>query len=102
MHRKEAEKAVLGKLKKLILWFIDTFKVAISIGIVIIVLVLVGCANLESLVHKQENVSRETSLIRIGEEKEWPTEKERVVVSVSMVLCVKAGESKITMGVVEV
>jgi hypothetical protein len=102
MLRKEAEELVLGKLKKLIMWLIETFKVAISIGIVIIILVLVGCANLESLVHKQENVSRETSLIRIGEEKEWPTEKERVVASVSMVLCVKVGESKITMEVVEV
>lgn len=101
MLRKEEEEEVLGKLKKLIIWLIETFKVAISIGIVIIVLVLVGCANLESLVHKQENVSRETSLIRIGE-KQWPTEKERVVVSVSMVLCVKAGDSKITMEVVGV
>ena len=92
---------MVGKLKKLIMWLIETFKVAISIGIVIIVLVLVGCANLESLVHKKENVSRETSLIRIGE-KEWPTEKERVVASVKIILCVKAGESKITMEVVGV
>ena len=92
---------MLGKLKKLIMWFIDTFKVAISIIIVIMVLCLVGCANLESLVHKQENVSRETSLIRIGE-KEWPTEKERVVVSVSLALTVRARESTIIMEVVAV
>jgi hypothetical protein len=101
MNRKEEEEEVLGKLKKLIIWFIETFKVAISIGIVIIVLVLIGCANLESIVHKQENVSRETALIKIGE-KEWPTEKERVVVSVSIGLCVKAGDSKITMAAVGV
>ena len=101
MLRKEEEEQVLGKLKKLIIWFIETFKVAISIGIVIIILVLVGCASLESLVHKQENVSRETSLIKIGET-EWPTEKERVVVSVNLLLCVKAGDSEITMAAVGV
>lgn len=92
---------MVKKVKAFIKWFIETFKVAISIGIVIIVLVLNGCANLESLVHKQENVSRETSLIRIGE-KEWPTEKERVVVSVSLALTVRARESTIIMEVVAV
>lgn len=92
---------MLGKLIKIIRWFIDTFKVAISISLVIIVLCLVGCANLESLVHKEENVSRETALIKIGEKK-WPTEKGRIVASVSLGLCVKAKESIITMEVVAV
>lgn len=92
---------MLGKLKKIIMWLIDTFKVAISIILVIMVLGLVGCANLESLVHKEENVSRETSLIKIGE-KTWPTEKERVVASVSLALTVRAKESTITMAVVAV
>lgn len=92
---------VPGKFIKIIKWFIDTFKVAISIILVIIVLSLVGCANLESLVHKEENVSRETSLIKIGE-KTWPTKEERVVASVSLALTVRARESIVTMEVVAV
>ena len=90
-----------GKIIKAIKWFIDTFKVAISIVLVIMVLSLVGCANLESLVHKEENVSRETSLIKIGE-KTWPTEKGRTVASIELGITVKARESIITMEVVVV
>lgn len=57
---------------KFIKWFIDTFRVALSIILVIMVLMLLGCANLETLVQKEENVSRETAIIKIGEEK-WRT-----------------------------
>lgn len=92
---------MLNRILKFLRWFIDTFKVAISIILVIMVLGLVGCANLESLVHKEENVSRETSLIKIGE-KTWPTENERIVASVSLGLLVRARESIIIMEVVAV
>ncbi len=92
---------MLGKFIKIIRWFIDTFKVAISIILVIMVLSLIGCTNLESLVRTEKNVSRETSLIKIGE-KTWPTKDERVVSSVSLGLLVRARESIIIMEVVAV
>lgn len=93
---------VLGKFIKIIRWFIDTFKVAISIILVIMVLSLIGCTNLESLVRTEKNVSRETSLLRIGEKK-WPTENEgRVISSVSLGLLVRARESIIILEVVAV
>lgn len=66
------------------------------------VLSLVGCANLESLVHKEENVSRETSLIKIGE-RQWRTESVKVPTgSVALSIVVRAKGSTITTALVVV
>lgn len=81
---------------KFIKWFIDTFKVALSIILVIMVLMLVGCANLETLVQKEENVSRETAIIKIGEEKWFTKDVEESLANEVARISVRVGELVIT------
>lgn len=89
---------MLNKIIQLIKWFIETFRVAISIVLVIMLLLaLSGCTNLESLVTKNttDNSVKENTLLRIGEEKTWhiakvEVEKDKVKISA------KVGEFAIT------
>lgn len=89
---------MVEKVIAFIKWFIETFKVAISIVLVIILLLaLTGCNNLESLVTKNttDNSVKENTLLRIGEEKSWhiaKVEVEKDTVRISA----KVGEFAIT------
>lgn len=89
---------MLNKIIQLIKWFIETFRVAISIVLVIMLLLLMsGCTNLESLVTKNttDNSVKENILLRIGEEKTWhiaKVEVEKDTVKISA----KVGEFAIT------
>jgi len=65
---------MVEKVLKLIKWFIETFKVAISIVLVILLLLaLTGCTNLESLVTKNttDNSVKENTLLKIGDNEKW-------------------------------
>lgn len=80
---------MVEKVIKLIKWFIETFKVAISIVVVIMLLLaLTGCNNLESLVTKNttDNSVKENTLLRIGEKESWhiaKAEEKKEVVRIS-------------------
>jgi hypothetical protein len=57
---------------------------------------LVGCANLETLVQKEENVSRETAIIKIGEKKWLTKDVEESPAEEVAGISVKVGELVIT------
>jgi hypothetical protein len=86
----------MNSFLKFIKWFIDTFRVALSIILVILILLLVGCANLETLVQKEKNVSRETAIIKIGEKKWLTKDVEESPVNEVAGISVKVGELVIT------
>ena len=89
---------MLNKIILFIRWIIETFKVAISIVLVIMLLLaLTGCTNLESLVTKNttDNSVKENTLLRIGEEKTWHIAKVEVA-NDTVRISAKVGEFAIT------
>lgn len=89
---------MVEKIIKLIKWFIETFRVAISVVLVIMLLLaLSGCTNLESLVTENttDNSVKENTLLRIGEEKTWHIAKVEVGKE-TIQISAKVGEFAIT------
>lgn len=80
---------MLNKIILFIKWIVETFKVAISIVLVIILLLaLTGCTNLESLVTKNttDNSVKENTLLKIGDNEKWhivKAEERKEVITIS-------------------
>jgi len=80
---------MLNKIILFIKWIIETFKVAISIVLVIILLLaFTGCTNLESLVTKNttDNSVKENTLLKIGDKETWhiaKAEEKKEVIRIS-------------------